>query len=158
MNASLYGIYARTEGVHAMALLPEKAAKVRNNHVANVMKHQSHIRVLLSFFSSPSHPTNTTTCVNNEGLKIPGLWLSQQPRGDIPDVCLLQLVVLSIVGIDADIIEGRHHPVEVEAHQDEAVDHPLVVAAVPVEVSYGNPDLGVDVNLHSSPFCSVFLL
>jgi len=66
-----------------------------------------------------------------------GLWLrlTQQPCSDVPNVGFLQLIVLSIIGIDAHVVKGRDHAVEIEAHKDKSIDHLLVIATVPVDVN-----------------------
>jgi len=56
--------------------------------------------------------------------------LSQQSCCDIPHICFLKFVVLAIISINIDIIEGVNNTIDVETHVHEAVDQILVVALV----------------------------
>ncbi len=67
---------------------------------------------------------------------------TQQTCCDVPNVRLLQLVVLAIIWIDTHVVKGRDYPVEIEAHEYEAVNHLLIVAAVSVDVDVSESLLG----------------
>ena len=56
--------------------------------------------------------------------------LPKQSCCDIPHVCFLELVILSIVPVDVHEVEGIYYSVHVEAHVDESVDKVLVISLV----------------------------
>lgn len=63
------------------------------------------------------------------------LWFSQQSRRDVANVCFFEGVLLAVIMVDAYEFESGDDAFEVEAHEDEAVDHVLVVAVVSVVLS-----------------------
>ena len=65
----------------------------------------------------------------------PSLRLAQQSCCNIPHVCLLELVVLSIVSVDVDEFEGLNHAVDIKAHVHESVDKILVISLVSIRTS-----------------------
>lgn len=58
--------------------------------------------------------------------------LTQQAGRDVSHVGLLQLVILSVVLVDAKEHEGFGYGIEGESHVDEAIDEVPVVAHIPV--------------------------
>ena len=62
-------------------------------------------------------------------------WFSQQPSRDIANVCFFEGIFLAVVVVDAYEFESGDDALEVEAHEDETVDHVLVIAVVSVVMS-----------------------
>ena len=57
-------------------------------------------------------------------------WLSEQSCCDVPHVCLLKLVILSVVSVDVHEVEGIHYSINIETHVDESVDEVFVISLV----------------------------
>lgn len=56
--------------------------------------------------------------------------LTQKPCGYVPNICLFQGIIFSIVGINADKVKGGNYTVEIKSHQYKAIDHLLVIASI----------------------------
>lgn len=58
------------------------------------------------------------------------LWLAEKSCSDIPHVCFLELVIYSVVFVDADKVESCDHALDIESHADEPIDQVFVISFV----------------------------
>lgn len=77
-----------------------------NSRVMVVIIHSFKSRASLLSLSQACHYPKTIPCPNSRNLEDSLLWLAQKPGCDVPNIRLLQFVILPIVRIDADVVKG----------------------------------------------------
>jgi hypothetical protein len=60
--------------------------------------------------------------------------LSKEAGCDISHVCFFELVILTVVPVDANKVESFNHSVNLKPHIDKAVNEVLIVPLIPIEL------------------------
>jgi hypothetical protein len=59
--------------------------------------------------------------------------LAKETGSDISHICFFELVILTVIPVDANEVEGFNHSVNLKSHIHEAINEVLVVPLIPIE-------------------------
>jgi len=61
------------------------------------------------------------------------LRLAKEAGCDISHICFFELVILTVIPIDANEVEGFNHSINLKSHVNEAVNEVFVVPLIPID-------------------------